>query len=129
MTDSQKEIIITMRAKKSTYASIAEVVGIPANTVKTFCRRNDVTTEMLTESKCCKNCGKKLSSTPKVRTRLFCCDKCKQIWWNKHRGKRVSSKIVSHNCLVCGKIFNDYSGANRKYCSQKCYRKRSSINA
>lgn len=124
MTDLQKDQIITMRKQKMKYTEIAQALGIPVNTIKTFCRRNGMTTEPAPTKPVCKNCGSPLTQTPKVRPRLFCSDHCKQTWWNKHRRERVSAKIVPHTCPTCGKLFADYSGANRKYCSQECYRER-----
>lgn len=124
MTDLQKKQIVALREQKVTYASISEDLGIPVSTIKTFCRRNGMTTERSQSKSCCKNCGAELSNTPKARPRLFCSNHCKQTWWNKHRRERSSSKIVPHTCPTCGKVFADYSGANRKYCSQECYRER-----
>lgn len=124
MTDLQKKQIVAMRNKKATYASISETLGIPVNTIKTFCRRNGMVTETFTRRLCCKNCGQELTSTPNAKPRLFCSDRCKQAWWNRHRYERFSVKVVPHTCPICGKMFVDYSGANRKYCSQECYRKR-----
>lgn len=124
MTDLQKEQIITMRKQKIKYTDISQAVGVPVNTIKTFCRRNGMATESAPTKPVCKNCGSPLTLTPKARPRLFCSDHCKQSWWNKHRRERVSAKIVPHTCPTCGKVFADYSGANRKYCSQECYRER-----
>jgi len=124
MTDLQKEKIETMREQKASYAAISEALGIPVGTIKTFCRRNGGPTEVYQTKPCCKNCGVELSNTPKVKPRLFCSDQCKQTWWNKNRRERVSTKIVAHTCPTCGKVFADYNGANRKFCSQECYRER-----
>lgn len=129
MTDIQKQTIVAMRSRNATYAAIAEAVGIPANTVKTFCRRNGITTAPHTEKSHCKNCGVELTNTPKARAKVFCSVRCKQAWWNKHRWERVSAKLVSHTCPTCGKVFIDYSGAHRKFCSQKCYRERGGTDA
>lgn len=124
MTDLQKKQIVAMRNEKATYAAISETLGIPVSTIKTFCRRNGMVTETSTGKLCCKNCGTELIRTPNAKPRLFCSDRCKQIWWNRHRYEHSSVKIFPHTCPICGKIFVDYSGANRKYCSQECYRKR-----
>ncbi len=125
MTDLQKEKIVTMRKDNTTYAAISETIGIPVGTIKAFCHRNGLTTETPKGKPCCKNCGAELTNTPKARPRLFCSVQCKQAWWNKRRCERTSAKIVPHTCPTCGKVFADYSGANRKYCSQECYRERS----
>jgi len=124
MTTAQKDKIISMRKQKATYAAISQEVGIPVNTIKTFCRRNKMVTDATINKPVCKNCGGKLTDTPGAKPRLFCSDACKQAWWNKHRKERVSKKITTHTCPTCGKVFADYVGANRKFCSQECYRER-----
>lgn len=124
MTDLQKKQIVAMRNEKATYAEISDALGIPVGTIKNHCYRYGLTVGTRISKPRCKNCGAELHQTPKARPRLFCSDRCKQTWWNKHRRERVSAKIIPHTCPTCGKIFADYSGANRKYCSQECYRKR-----
>ena len=125
MTNEQKNQIKTMRQQNITYTAISDALGIPVNTIKTFCRRNGMAAEASKGKQVCKNCGAELNNTLGARPRLFCSDHCKQTWWNKHRRERVSAKIIPHTCPTCGKVFADYSGANRKYCSQECYRERS----
>ena len=124
MTDLQKNQIMAMRAQNITYAAISDALGIPISTIKTFCRRNGITTDRTPNRPHCKNCGGEIVNTPKARPRLFCSDQCKQAWWNNHRREHISEKIVPHTCQTCGTVFADYSGAKRKYCSQECYRKR-----
>lgn len=123
MTDLQKKQILTMRQQNATYASISDALGIPIGTIKTFCRRNGMTSAT-SNVPLCKNCGAGLTKTPGAKPRLFCSDHCKQQWWNKHRYDRVSKNITQVTCLTCGEEFFDYSGANRKYCSQTCYHRR-----
>lgn len=122
MTDLQKNQIISMRKQSITYAAISDALGIPVNTIKTFCRRNGMTKENNRDKAVCKNCGCKITNTPGARPRLFCSDHCRQVWWNRHRSNRVSEKLTRFTCLTCGKVFMDYGATNRKYCSQKCYR-------
>ena len=124
MTEKQMSQIVEMRKNNITYAAIAEETGIPIGSIKTFCRREGMTTKKTPTVPTCKYCGAVLRSTPHSRPRLFCSDKCKQTWWNHHRGDRVSSKMLPHTCSTCGNVFMDYAGANRKYCSQACYRDR-----
>ena len=124
MTDLQKKQIVAMREQRATYTDISDALGIPVSTIKTYCRRIGITTDRVPSKPCCKNCGAELTNTPQARPRLFCSDQCKQTWWNKHRYERSSPKIAPHTCPTCGKLFTDYTGANRKYCSQKCYRER-----
>lgn len=124
MTDSQKKQIASMRNKKATYTEISEAMGIPVGTIKNYCYRYGMTAKTQASKPSCKNCGTELIHASKARPRLFCCEHCKQTWWNKHRRERASAKIIPHTCPMCGKVFADYSGANRKYCSQKCYHER-----
>ena len=125
MTNEQRELITAMRCKRLSYTTISKELGLSVNTVKSFCRRNGMVTEKAkTDASHCKNCGSIIYNNDGVRPRLFCSVHCKQAWWNKHRHERVSENIVSHVCPTCGKFFDDYYGANRKYCSQACYHER-----
>ena len=67
MTDLQIKQIVAMRKDKATYATISEALGIPVNTIKTFCRRNGMTTESHRGKPCCKNCGAELKNTPNAK--------------------------------------------------------------
>lgn len=124
MTKGEKEGIISMRKSNLSYAEISEKTGFSVSAIKTFCHRQGLTATTHKPGVNCKNCGKLITKKSKQRPRLFCSDQCKQTWWNKHRKERNSSSIVPHVCATCGKTFNDYSGANRKYCSQACFRER-----
>ena len=125
MHATQKAKIIAMRKKKASYASIAEAVGLSVGTVKSFCHRNNINAGPTPVVRRCKNCGGAIKEESKTKPRLFCCDHCRQEYWNKHRAEKPSRKITPHTCVTCGKVFMDYIGANRKYCSQDCYRERS----
>lgn len=125
MNATQKAKIIAMRKKKAPYASIAEAVGLSVGTVKSFCHRNNINADTTPVAGKCKNCGAVIKEESKTKPRLFCCDRCRQEYWNKHRVERQSRKMSPHTCPTCGKVFMDYIGANRKFCSQACYRERS----
>lgn len=125
MDATQKAKIISMRKRKIPYATIAETVNLSVGTVKSFCHRNNITAEEKSNPTGCKNCGAAIKEESKTKPRLFCCDHCRQQYWNKHRVERQSKKMSPHTCPTCGKVFMDYIGANRKFCSQACYRERS----
>ena len=74
MTDLQKEQILAMRKNQATYAAISDALGIPVNTIKTFCRRNGMVTDTVQHKPCCKYCGSELTNTPNAKPRLFCSD-------------------------------------------------------
>ena len=40
MTAAQKQRIESLRGKGESYAAIADDLGIPENTIKSYCRRN-----------------------------------------------------------------------------------------
>ena len=127
MTNEQKNIIRNMRMQNETYAAISDAVGIPIGTIKSYCNRHKPASQTA-DTVLCKKCGNGIKNKPKAKPRLFCCDQCRQIWWNTHRTNRQSEKLQSFTCAICGKVFVDYIGANRKYCSQTCYRRRGEID-
>jgi DNA-binding CsgD family transcriptional regulator len=49
MTDHQKAQIIKLRAAGNGYGKIARTLGISLNTVKSFCRRNDINRNSFSE--------------------------------------------------------------------------------
>lgn len=130
MTATQKEIIHRLRQQGKGYAEISKVLGLPAATIKTYCYRNRLHTEVLTTKfGVCKNCGKAITEKSKTRPRVFCSDTCKCSWWNAHRRERNNDNIIEYTCEICGKHFFDYANANRKFCSLSCYRNRGDENA
>ena len=126
MTVLQKERIITLRNKNESYAKIAVALGLSVNTVKSFCRRNNIknrndSNDEIEENKeLCKNCGKKLTQTSKIKAKIFCCDKCRFDWWNANRGKMNRKGVHRLTCAHCGEGFSSYD-KNRKYCGHACY--------
>jgi IS30 family transposase len=61
MTNIQKNKIENMRKTGTSYGDIASMLNISVNTVKSYCRRNNlnavVETENCTGKVCCKVCG------------------------------------------------------------------------
>ncbi|GHV18660.1 hypothetical protein FACS18949_17100 [Clostridia bacterium] len=108
MTVAQKSQIVILRGHGMSYADIAERVGIPKNTVKTFCHRNTAPKE--TDS--CLRCGKQLVKTR--NTKRFCSDSCRLAW---HKLNRAPAAV----CVKCGSAFDNNGNTKRKYCSNNCY--------
>jgi len=50
MTNEQKEQVLDLRSRGFSYVEIGEVVGLPVNTIKTFCWRNKQPTDGETDS-------------------------------------------------------------------------------
>ena len=91
MTDNQKSQIIKLRAAGNGYGKIAQTLGISLNTVKSFCRRNDIngnaaiepSVTLTGETTACENCGREIQQIAKQKKKRFCCDKCRNEWWTR----------------------------------------------
>lgn len=129
MTDNQKEQIIKLRAAGNGYGKIAQTIGISVNTVKSFCRRNDINGDMAAvpsviltgETTACENCGREIQQIAKRKKKRFCCDKCRNEWWNSHLDQVKRKAVYDFRCPRCGKEFHIYGDKRRKYCSHECY--------
>ncbi len=87
MTDKQKEQIRKLRGKGASYTAISKKLKISANSVKSFCRRDISTAEEDDESFTnggCENCGRPVNQIEGRKKKRFCCDKCRNRWWNSH---------------------------------------------
>ena len=116
MNERQKRDIQALRGKGLTYADIAERVGLSVNTVKSFCRRTP-----LVETDKCRNCGKELPHSSKTRQKWFCCNHCRNTWWNNHRDEMNHRDTRTETCAHCGRGFEVHDKRERKYCSQACF--------
>lgn len=128
MNEFQKTQINNMRCEGLGYKAIAKELDISENTVKSFCRRNNLTkaenisTITYTEDKnYCKNCGELVEQNDKKKKKQFCSDKCRMEWWNTHRELVHHKNIHTKLCPGCNKEFKYYGKAERKYCSYACY--------
>ena len=125
MTSSEKERIAQYRNQGMGFTEISKLLGISINTVKSYCRRNNIavleTKPIRVEVKqphgTCKQCGVPLYQTEHHRERLFCSDKCRMKWWHNHRSE--SRRAVDLVCPTCGTSFR--TDRDRKYCSHACY--------
>lgn len=129
MTEPQKEKIRIMRIKGVGYGTIAKTLGLKSETVKSYCRRHGMASkdkvrmETLTKPEIghCRNCGVPVAQDPKRKYKVFCCDTCRQRWWNKHPDQINRKAIYRIRCLNCGKDFEVYGNKHRKYCCHECY--------
>jgi endogenous inhibitor of DNA gyrase (YacG/DUF329 family) len=135
MTNEQKKQIVVLHNRGSSLTEVASKLGLPIGTVKSFCRRNQIsstaevvpqpertsnsdgTVETTKPNETCKRCGVQLERTPHHRRKLFCSDKCRLAWWHENRnlGKGTSDRT----CQACSVTFT--GDVSRKYCSHNCY--------
>lgn len=106
------------------YARIAGALSISENTIKSFCRRNNIGVAIQpqpTATDVCPTCGCPLNHTQGAKHKRFCSDKCRMAWWKAHP-EAVNRKAVYHFvCPTCGTEFEAYGNAHRKYCSRACF--------
>lgn len=129
MTENQKSQIIKLRTTGNGYGKIAQTLGISVNTVKSFCRRNEISRDTVTEPSAmltgeitvCENCGREIQQIAKRKKKRFCCDKCRNEWWNSHLDQVKRKAVYGFRCPHCGKEFHIYGDRRRKYCSHECY--------
>lgn len=124
MDSEEKLKIRKMRSQGETYARIAEIIGLSMNTVKSFCRRNELKCLDLEDRKTkdtCKNCNKKLIIQEKQKLKIFCSDACRFKWWNKNRDKMDKKATCIIKCKHCRKKFEGYINIKRLFCSHSCY--------
>ncbi len=132
MTYLQKEKLKQMRGQGFSYSKIAAALGISENTVKSFCRRNNlggVSMGNANQADCvlCRQCGIRLTHTVGAKQKRFCSDKCRMTWWNAHPEAVRRKAIYSFTCAHCGTAFESYGNKKRKYCSRTCYGKSKAV--
>ena len=121
MTEEQKSQIKAFRNNGLGYKLIAKELGISVNSVKSFCRRNELCDTSKDETPRCEQCGKALQNIPGKKKKRFCSDRCRQTWWNSHLDIVKRKAVYVYICPVCRKEFSVYGNAKRKYCSHQCY--------
>lgn len=142
MTEIQKRQICTMRDNGKSYGEIADSLGVPKSTVKSFIRRSDSGVEVQNETivhkeapaieesippasgevyGCCRACGKELVFIKGRRRKVFCSADCRRTWWQNHPEESKGNAVSSLTCPECGKEFSAYGSRSRKYCSHECY--------
>lgn len=105
---------------------IAQQTGISQNTIKSFCRRNNLTAKETAdvpaeEQSVCECCGKPMVQRDGRKKKRFCSDACRNKWWNAHLDIVKRKAIYKYQCPNCGKAFEVYGNSHRKYCCHECY--------
>ncbi|MDR1464735.1 MAG: RNA polymerase subunit sigma-70 [Oscillospiraceae bacterium] len=125
MTATQKQQIATLRAQGRGYADIALLTGLAAGNIKTYCYRHGILpaapADSVTKPNCCQQCGAAIEQTEKQKPRKFCCDKCREAWWNHNRVAVRRDSVVTSRCAFCGAEFEKLSHSTKKFCSHQHY--------
>lgn len=116
MTDNEKRRILELRDMGYGYQRIANELGITVGSVRNYCSK-------MGSRGLCKECGKELKLVPGKKKKVFCSDKCRFIWWNKHRGELKHKVMNKVTCKCCGTEFISFTNSKRTYCSVECYNK------
>ena len=131
MTNIEKDKEKILREKGYSYSKIAEALVISENTIKAFCRRNNLGGVKAIRVKAkkenivkCKQCEKELEQSEKGTRKKFCSDKCRRQWWKEHDYCIDRKAYYTLTCYECGNKFKSYGNKNRKYCSHNCYIKK-----
>ena len=119
----QKEQITTLRHQGLGYKRVAKALDISVDTVKSFCRNNNLTGVMAAKIQpaVCRECGQALVQPEKKKPLKFCQKSCREAWWKKNRGKVNRKTALPVECQGCGQAFRAYEHEARKYCSHACY--------
>jgi hypothetical protein len=128
MTNDQKEKIKKMRQDGKSYSQITLILGISENTVKAYCRRNNLGVTVSAKPKaekelytCCKHCGKSLSQGTKGQPKKFCSEGCRRLWWKTNDSEHDKKAYYTLICSACGNKFESYGNKCRKFCGHACY--------
>jgi len=112
MTEKEKKDVADMRRQGISYTKIAQMLHLPISTIKSYCTRNNLSTQ---ENLHCMECGNAIPDGNVKRDRKFCSDVCRIKWWNHHTELMKENAVCKH----CGKSFHGRAG--RKFCSHACY--------
>lgn len=121
MTKEEKEKIAQMRESGFGYKAIAANLGISANSVKSYCKRNEMAGVASKKEHICVCCGVPVIQHPGRKEKKFCSDRCRMKWWNGHLDQVKRRANYEITCQCCKKVFISYGNAGRKYCSHECY--------
>jgi IS30 family transposase len=128
LTGEQKQQIYILRSQGVNFANISAKLGVPRNTVKTFCWRNGLSDAEMKRPqlspgyrKFCKQCGATLEQKSGSRPKKFCGDKCRSTWWKTHSHQLNRRKLMTVQCPVCNIEFGCYPSQLKRFCSHPCY--------
>ena len=116
-----------LREAGYSYSRIAVVLGVPKNSVKSYCSRLGIRPgsrdQFADEDGAlrCRQCGCEIDREHSSDAKRFCSSECRMRWWNAHRDHAKSKVMLIVVCANCKKAFRSYAGEHRKYCCHACY--------
>lgn len=119
MTEFETQQIELLQRQGIGYRRIAAITGLSENTIKSYLRRKVRPKPALAHL--CRTCGQPVPQTPHKKEKLYCSDKCRMTWWRTHQADLKKTAFYEFTCLNCGKLFQVYGNATRKYCCRECY--------
>ncbi len=124
MKPEQKRMIEELRNSGCGYKEISEQLQISINTVKSYCKRHELTRMGKRNSgsvRFCLQCGTEIKQEQHRKTKKFCSDRCRMLWWREHSSLLRTPSKQTFICPVCHEAFAAYSSTKQKYCSRLCY--------
>lgn len=121
MTKEQKNKLLKLREEGYGYGEISKELGISKSTISSFISRQNTKTKIVEAKKVCKNCGKEIINISGKKPKKFCCDRCRNEWWNSHMDQVNKKAYYESVCACCGKQMVSYGNKKSKYCSHECY--------
>lgn len=117
----------TLRESGYSYSKIATALGVPKNSIKSYCNRfgiqlgSEAQSAAADGAKHCKQCGGVIERRHSSVVKRFCSKECRMRWWNVHRNHAKSKVTKMVLCANCNKALHCYTGEHRKYCCHACY--------
>ena len=125
MTEYQRNEIRRLRIAGNSYTQISDILQLSRNTIKSVCQlcgfQPVCETSTISDLDHCRYCGAPISQVAGRKRQCFCSEACRRAWWSTHRDAGNKKTAVKTKCAFCGRIFEDYARAHRKYCCHACY--------
>ncbi len=120
MTNYEIQQILALQRQGLGYRRIAATLNLSPNSVKSYCQRHPLKPVAQADGYC-KQCGSPVTFKPRKKKRLFCSDRCRQIWWNVYRDEVRKRTFHERSCRHCGRVFSAYGRPTQCYCSRSCF--------
>lgn len=118
MTEAQINKILECKAKGLGYKKTAKEVGVHYTTIQKFLKKYGGG-DVLIHSHCLE-CGKPIVYSRNHRPRKFCCQDCRNAYWNREHGMNTTKASKPFVCERCGKTFLSFR-KHPHFCSRECY--------